>query len=216
MTLILYGSRQSTCTQRVLLVLSELNITDYRLSNIDMQKGEHLEPNYVQDFHPFGRIPVLDDDGTRLFESRAICKYLAAKYGPHTPLHRRTEQNYAELATYEQAASVEYSYFDPTMKSLAYEKIFKRFMGRGDPDRAAVERLEIDLAKVMDHYEKVLSDSEHLAGSQFSLVDIYHIPWFQFLSRLELQDEITKRPSLSAWWTRVSNRPAWKDLTASN
>lgn len=107
-----------------------------------------------------------------------------------------------------------------------------RFMGRGDPDRAAVERLEIDLAKVMDHYEKVLSDSEHLAGNvsyrclpnrvlvkcfqQFSLVDIYHIPWFQFLSRLELQDEITKRPSLSAWWTRVSNRPAWKDLTASN
>ncbi|KAI1049450.1 hypothetical protein LB506_004603 [Fusarium annulatum] len=91
-----------------------------------------------------------------------------------------------------------------------------RFMGRGDPDRAAVERLEIDLTKVMDHYEKVLSGSEHLTGNQFSLVDIYHIPWFQFLSRLELQDEITKRPSLSAWWTRVSNRPAWKDLTASN
>ncbi|KAI1040715.1 hypothetical protein LB505_012615 [Fusarium chuoi] len=68
----------------------------------------------------------------------------------------------------------------------------------------------------MDHYEKVLSHSEYLTGNQFSLVDIYHIPWFQFLPRLELQDEIKKRPSLSAWWTRVSNRPAWKDLTASN
>lgn len=105
-------------------------------------------------------------------------------------------------------------------------------MGQGDPDRATVERLEIDLAKVMDHYEKVLSHSEYLTGNvsylylsnripvkcfqQFSLVDIYHIPWFQFLPRLELQDEIKKRPSLSAWWTRVSNRPAWKDLTASN
>lgn len=105
-------------------------------------------------------------------------------------------------------------------------------MGQGDPDRAIVERLESDLAKVLQHYENVLSHSKYLAGNvsyvclsnripvkgsqQFSLVDIYHIPWFQFLSRLELQDEITKRPSLSAWWTRVSNRPAWKDLTASN
>ncbi|KAF5967522.1 glutathione S-transferase [Fusarium bulbicola] len=181
-----------------------------------MQKGEHLEPNYVQEFHPFGRIPVLDDNGTRLFESRAICEYLVAKYGPHSALNRRTNQNIADLATYEQAASVEYSYFDPTVKTLAYEKIFKGFMGRGDPDRATVERLEIDLAKVLEHYEKVLSHSEYLAGSQFSLVDIYHIPWFQFLPRLGLQDEITKRPALSAWWTRVSDRPACKDLTASH
>ncbi|KAF5700352.1 zinc finger MSN2 [Fusarium mundagurra] len=135
-----------------------------------MQKGEHLEPNYVQNFHPFGRLPVLDDDGTRLFESRAICEYLVAKYGPHSPLQRRTEQNYAQLATYEQAASVEYSYFDPTMKSLAYEKMFKRFMRRGDPDKATVERLEVDLVKVLEHYENVLSDRDYLAGNSVPIV----------------------------------------------
>jgi glutathione S-transferase len=47
MTVTLYGSRQSTCTQRVLLVLYELNITDYRLSNVDMQKGEHHVTEYL-------------------------------------------------------------------------------------------------------------------------------------------------------------------------
>ncbi|KAF4341192.1 glutathione S-transferase [Fusarium beomiforme] len=215
MTLTIYGSWQSTCTQRVLLVLFELNITDYRLSNVDMQKGEHHEPTYVQKFHPFGRIPVLDDDGTQLFESRAICQYLVAKYGRGSALHKRTEQNFAELATYEQAASVEYSYFDPTVKSLAYENIFKKFMGQGDPDRPVVEKLKTDLVKVLQHYEKVLSNSEYLAGNQFSLVDIYHMPWVHFLPRLGLQDEISLRPSLSAWWKRVSNRPTWKHLAAS-
>ncbi|KAF5985099.1 glutathione S-transferase [Fusarium coicis] len=179
-------------------------------------KGEHLAPNFVQDFHPFGRIPVLDDDGTGLFESRAICEYLVAKYGPKSALNRRTDQSYPELATYEQAASVEYSYFDPTMKTLAYEKLFKGFMGRGDPDKATVERLEIDLVKVLDHYEKVLFHREYLAGNQFSLVDIYHMPWFEYLPRLALQDEITKRPALSAWWERVSNRSAWEGLTVSH
>ncbi|KAI1040735.1 hypothetical protein LB505_012616 [Fusarium chuoi] len=59
MTLVLYGSRQSTCTQRVLLVLSELNITDYRLSNIDMQKGEHLTSTHSDEFR-FSTMMVLD------------------------------------------------------------------------------------------------------------------------------------------------------------
>ncbi|KAJ3549717.1 hypothetical protein NM208_g357 [Fusarium decemcellulare] len=181
MTLTLYGSLQSTCTKRVLLVLRELGVTDYRLSNIEMQKGEHQEPSYVQDFHPFGRIPVLDDDGTRLFESRAICQYLVAKYGSGGALDKQT-QTLPELATYEQAASVEYSYFDPSMKSLAYENIFKkyfslgtysrpakltrkRFMGHGDPDPAAVEKLKALLIKTLQHYETILSNREYLASN---------------------------------------------------
>ncbi|KAH7142324.1 glutathione S-transferase [Fusarium sp. MPI-SDFR-AT-0072] len=215
MTVTLYGSRQSTCTQRVLLVLYELNITDYRLSNVDMQKGEHHDPTYVQNLHPFGRLPVLDDNGTRLFESRAICQYLVAKYGRGSALDTRAEQTFAELAAYEQTASVEYCYFDPAMKSLAYENIFKKFMGHGDPDKEEVEKQKTLLVKVLDHYEKVTSDREYLTGNQFSLVDLYHMPWVDFLSNLELQDEISSRPWLSAWWKRVSSRPSWKHLMVS-
>ncbi|EXA30903.1 hypothetical protein FOVG_17779 [Fusarium oxysporum f. sp. pisi HDV247] len=215
MTVTLYGSRQSTGTQRVLLVLYELNITDYRLSNVDMQKGDHHDPTYVQNLHPFGRLPVLDDNDTRLFESRAICQYLVAKYGRGSALDTRAEQTFAELAAYEQTASVEYSYFDPAMKSLAYENIFKKFMGHGDPDKEEVEKQKTLLVKVLDHYEKVTSDREYLMGNQFSLVDLYHMPWVHFLSNLGLQDEISSRPWLSAWWKRVSSRPSWKHLMVS-
>ncbi|KAF5012590.1 hypothetical protein FDECE_1357 [Fusarium decemcellulare] len=179
-----------------------------------MQKGEHQEPSYVQDFHPFGRIPVLDDDGTRLFESRAICQYLVTKYGSGGALDKQT-QTLPELATYEQAASVEYSYFDPSMKSLAYENIFKKFMGHGDPDPAAVEKLKALLINTLKHYETILSSRDYIAGNEFSLVDIYHMPWFTFLPKLGLQDEVSSKPSLDAWWKRVSNRSSWKDLTAS-
>jgi glutathione S-transferase len=58
----------------------------------------------------------------KLFESRAICRYLAKEYlgeidmlGPESG-----------LALFEQAASVEYSYFEPPIKGLAYEKMFKK------------------------------------------------------------------------------------------
>lgn len=40
MAIKLYGSRRSSCTQRVLMVLSELKL-DYELSDINLQVGEH-------------------------------------------------------------------------------------------------------------------------------------------------------------------------------
>jgi glutathione S-transferase len=80
----------------------------------------------VRSYHPFGRIPVLDDEGLRIFESRAICRYLVAKYGRNSGLYLETDQSPKDVAHYDMASSVEYSYFDPTMKSLAFEKVFKK------------------------------------------------------------------------------------------
>jgi len=86
----------------------------------------HLQrPEYIQDLHPFGLIPALEDDGVRLFESRAICKYLLAKYGKCHELND-SQGSAAEIGAYEQALSIEYSYFQPTIFGLAYEFIFKR------------------------------------------------------------------------------------------
>lgn len=72
MTLKLYGIAASTCTMRVRTILNELDITDYEIISLslpEMKAPEHLARQ------PFGRIPVLDDDGFILCESRAICKY---------------------------------------------------------------------------------------------------------------------------------------------
>lgn len=82
---------------------------------------------FVKDFHPFGRLPVVDDEGVRLFESRAICSYLVAKYAP-TESPFRHPADAASLGVFEQMASVEYSYFDTAMSKLAYEKIFKKYV----------------------------------------------------------------------------------------
>lgn len=46
MSVKLLGSAQSTCTQRVLLVLRELGV-EYDLEEISMQKGEHKVKAYL-------------------------------------------------------------------------------------------------------------------------------------------------------------------------
>lgn len=48
----------STCTQRVILVCKELGI-DYELIIVDMAKGEHHSPEFIETKQPFGAVPVM-------------------------------------------------------------------------------------------------------------------------------------------------------------
>ncbi|EHL01606.1 putative glutathione S-transferase GSTF2 [Glarea lozoyensis 74030] len=73
MVLTLYGSAMSTA--RVHVVLLELAL-EYKHIPIDISKGEQKHPSYMK-MQPFGKVPVLDDDGLVIYESRAICRYLA-------------------------------------------------------------------------------------------------------------------------------------------
>ncbi|GAB1524299.1 hypothetical protein RhiTH_007452 [Rhizoctonia solani] len=53
----------------------------YAFTEVDFMNGEHKTPELIHKRNPFGAIPVVvDNDGTRLFESRAISRYLVAKY----------------------------------------------------------------------------------------------------------------------------------------
>ncbi|KAI1245126.1 hypothetical protein MGN70_012015 [Eutypa lata] len=210
MTISITGILRSTRTQRVILVLEELQLS-YELIPVDLLKGEHQSPLFIAEKHPFGKIPVLEEDGIKLIESRAICRYLVVKYG--SPLTIPT--NPEDLGRFEEADSIGASYFEPVVSGLGYEKIFKKQRGHGEPDEHAVEALLKRLTTCLDHFERTLSSQEGLAGDHFSLVDIFYAPFVDFLwSRLGLQQEIQSRPNVRAWWDRVTSRPSWKALMA--
>jgi glutathione S-transferase len=78
MVLTLYGFPFSTCTQRVLAVLLEKDLP-YELVEVNLFKGDQKSEAHLAR-QPFGKIPVLEDDGFFVFESRAISKYLAKKF----------------------------------------------------------------------------------------------------------------------------------------
>lgn len=63
----------------------------------------------------------MDEDGFQLFESRAISRYLAEKYGNGKLLPTDLKGK----ALFEQAASIEQAQFDPYASGLSVEKVFK-------------------------------------------------------------------------------------------
>ena len=122
MVLKIHGNPMSTCTNRVQTVCEELGIT-YELVVADFAKGDHKAPAFLA-VQPFGQVPYIDDDGFKLFESRAICRYLALKYGGVGTLVP-SPADLQKTALFEQGASIELSNFDPFASALAFENVFK-------------------------------------------------------------------------------------------
>ncbi|TIA45876.1 glutathione S-transferase III [Aureobasidium pullulans] len=195
MAMRLYGSKLSTCTQRVMLVLNELDLS-YELIN------------FIRDVHPFGKLPAFEDGSLHIFESRAICRYLVAKYAsPDSVMLPPTKLE--DIASFEQVASVESSYFDTSIFKIAYEKMFKQFFGLGEADTAEMRKSENDLKEVLDYYDRVLASQRYLTGSKVSLVDLFHLPWLHFLPRLGIEDEILSRKNVAVWCERLEQRATW-------
>jgi glutathione S-transferase len=78
MTLKLYRHALSGHAHRAELALSLLKLPHERV-NVDLAAGAHKTPEFVAR-HPFGQLPLLEDDGHFVWDSTAILVYLATKY----------------------------------------------------------------------------------------------------------------------------------------
>ncbi|CAF2778973.1 unnamed protein product [Rotaria sp. Silwood2] len=208
--IVVYGMTVSPATQRVLATLIEKGL-DYELKVVDLMSGEHLAPEYLQK-QPFGTIPTLiDADGFKIYESRAICRYLETKYKGHgTELVPKDNK---ALGLFEQGVAIESSNFDSLANQIASEKIFKRMRG-GEPDMAKVTQLRRDLSENLDVYEKILSKQPYIGGQTFTLADLFHLPCGVLLVKAGESDLFESRPHVKQWWNKISSRPAWKSVAA--
>ncbi|PPR83201.1 hypothetical protein GOBAR_AA37514 [Gossypium barbadense] len=56
-----------------------------------------------------------------------------------------------------------------------------------------------------------LSKNKYLAGDFFSLADLSHLPFTQYLvGQMGREYMITSRKHVSAWWDDISSRPSWQ------
>ncbi|KAF7362567.1 Glutathione S-transferase [Mycena venus] len=125
----LYGAKIAMCVRRVVTILHELKVP----FEFDLMAGEHKTPEYMKN-QPFGQIPYIDDDGLILFETRAICRYIAAKYPASGLVPTEPKAN----ALFEQAAAVELTNFDPSASLVAIEMFKQKYLGI-PPDQTLIE-----------------------------------------------------------------------------
>jgi glutathione S-transferase len=196
----LYDFKSSPNCQRVKVVLAEKNLP-YEIVPVDLTKKEQKAPEYLKMNH-YGKVPVLADDSTVLYESLIINEYLEEKY-PSPALMPKDPSKKAKariLTDYGMA------HFDSPYQKLRME-LMKDTKEQSQP---IIEGAKAELKKLLQRFEDELGDQQFLLGD-FSLVDANLIPRF---SRLEgfgvLPDPAL--PRLAKYIDRMKSRPSVKAL----
>ncbi|KAL4614215.1 hypothetical protein ACB092_07G038100 [Castanea dentata] len=203
---------------RVLATVYEKEI-DHEFVFVDMRAGEHKKEHFLS-LNPFGQVPALEDGDLKLFESRAINKYIAL-----TLIIFLLHQFYAEKGTqliYQDSKKmaitsvwmeVEVQQYDPAASKLGWELAIKPLLGMST-DTAVVEENEAELAKVLDVYEIRLAQSKYLGGDYFTLADLHHLPTLHYLFGTQVIKLFDSRPDVSAWVADITARPTWLKVLA--
>ena len=89
MTMKLYNYPRSGHAHRIRLFLSIIG-ESYESENVDMQKGEHKDPEYRK-LSPLGQVPTFVDGDIVITDSTAALVYLAIKHGDERWLPRDAE-----------------------------------------------------------------------------------------------------------------------------
>ncbi|KMS94840.1 hypothetical protein BVRB_014820 [Beta vulgaris subsp. vulgaris] len=80
-------------------------------------------------------------------------------------------------------------------------------------DEGLIEKSKEKLAKVLDVYERRLGESRYLAGDEFSLADLSHLPNTQYLvSGTDVKELFMSRDNVGRWWEEISSRDSWKKV----
>ncbi|SDM29091.1 glutathione S-transferase family protein [Allokutzneria albata] len=209
-----YGTETSAATHPVLMTFAEKG-HEPELVHTSVLGGADKSPENLAR-QPFGEVPVLDDDGFLLYESRAIIRYLDRRLpGPSlTPADLR------EYGLMEQWINVEQYYVSGPVWTVVRSGPVYDLIRRspaiktmppapGDAELAAARG---ELARAFDAVEKHLEGRTYLAGEQFGLAEICWLPYLTYLFASHGGDLVLERPNLADWWQRTSSRPTWKKV----
>src|SRR6478752_4213174 len=70
-----WGFDGSTYVRTVKMLLAEKGVTGFEQVPLNVLEGDPKKPEHLER-HPFGKVPVLDYDGTRILETAAIARFL--------------------------------------------------------------------------------------------------------------------------------------------
>ena len=192
----LYDFKSSPNCQRVKVVLAEKNLP-YEIIPVDLRKQEQKTAEFLK-LNPYGKVPVLLDDGTALYESCIINEYLNEKY-PSPPLMPADPGKRAKARI---LTDYGLAYLDEPYQKLRVELMKEQ----AEQKQETIETAKNNLRKLLQHLENELGDQPYLAGN-FSLADAALIPRFIRLEGFGVLPD-PALPGLGKYLQRMKERPS--------
>jgi glutathione S-transferase len=193
----IWGRANSVNVKKALWAVEELGLA-YERIDAGMQYGVVNTPEYRR-INPNGLVPTIDDDGFILWESHAIVRYLAAKYGagslwPQDVRQRADAERWMEWSYTFQAQ------FRTVFWGLVRTPPEKR-------DAKAIDEARAKCAELLNVPDAALRGRPYLGGEALTIGDIPLGCHVHLWMRLPI--ERPAHPGLTSWFERLCARPAF-------
>jgi len=195
----LWGRANSTNVKKALWCLEELDLAYTRI-DAGGAFGVVSDADYIAK-NPNRLVPCLEDDALVLWESNAIVRYLAARYGESTlwsvdPIERAQADKWMDWVTSSLAAP--------------FRTVFWN-MVRTAPDQRDLSAVKVaieECSSLLAVADQVLAKQPYLSGASLGMGDIplgcFAYAWF------EMPIERPDLPHLRSWYERLLQRPAYQ------
>ena len=197
----IYGRATSSNVQTVMWGIGELELACERLDYGHAFGGTDT-PEF-RAMNPNGLVPVIRDGGLVMFESCAILRYLASRYGgapfwPADPVVRGPIDMWAEWAK----TTLARDFTGPVFWAVVRTPPSKQ-----DPKKLAAALRQLDAT--LDILEARLARGRFVTGDDFTLADVVvgHSLFRYFTIDIHRRD----RPALAAYYARLTERPAFRE-----
>jgi glutathione S-transferase len=203
-----HGFPRSTFVNIVRLVLTHKG-AQFAFDDLETRMGG---PDHLR-LHPFGRVPILDHDGFKVYETSAIVLYLEDLF-PEPSLLPKAPR---ERARVHQWISAVNGYFYPYLVyHLVHERLVFPALGI-EPDEKVVAAAMPRIEQALDVLEAELRDgAPFLVGGRLSLADFFLYPSVYALNLTpEGQSLLSRRPAAGKWLARMDNVESVKAFRAA-
>src|SRR6478672_7202954 len=181
---------------KVALFLEEAGIA-YQPVPVDTRVGDQFAPEYLA-VNPNSKVPAIDDDGVKVFDSNAILLYLAEKTGKFLP--PATPANRAQLLSWlmfvatgvgpYSGQAVHFKHFAP--KDLEY----------------AHNRYQFEAHRHYTVLNDHLASSRYMVGDTYTIVDMALWGWARMAPFVLGEETFAKFANLKRLVDEISARPA--------
>jgi glutathione S-transferase len=186
-------------TMKVLYVLEEVGVEfEYRF--VDLMKGENRTDAF-RAMTPVGKVPVLEHDGEFLFESGAICRYVASE--EHSPL---LPADKLQRARVDQWMTFFTCHPGRWLNEIYFEQVIKPVAGMGETNIAACEKAAKFAHSQLKLVDRWLGSRDWLANDAFSIAEPFALGYMEQAHVVGFG--LDEHPNVQAWLARLEERDA--------
>jgi glutathione S-transferase len=184
---------------RTRIVLKEKNLPFDRIL-LDLPNKEQKQDWYLA-LNPYGKVPLLVEEGAWVYESALCNEYLEEKY-PSPALAPTDPGTKAQMRLWVEWCN---SQFVPAVIGLIYEN-------RKPPAERSQQKIDQNKARLnelLPRLETQLQSRDYLLGD-YGIADLTFTPFLALGERVGV--DLTAFPRVAQWATRLKNRPSYEEV----